>query len=57
MTMLYLKCKTCGTTFSSGFAMDEKSFQSTILQENKHICPKGHEHRYNKEHYFFKKVS
>jgi hypothetical protein len=55
--MLYLKCKTCGTTFSSGIAMNEKSFQSTILLGNRHICPKGHEHRYNKEDYFFKKVS
>jgi len=57
LAVLYVKCKTCGITFSSGIAIDEKSFQSVILKENKHTCPKGHVHGYNKGDYFFKRAS
>jgi hypothetical protein len=55
--MLYLKCKTCGVTFPSGIAMDKESFQSAMLRKNRHTCPSGHEHEYNKEDYFFKHPS
>lgn len=57
LPLLYLKCKTCGVTFSSGIAMGEESFRSTILKRNRHTCPKRHEHEYNKEDYFFKRTS
>ena len=57
LAVLYLKCKTCGSAFSSGVAMDERSFQSTVFRENRHTCSKGHEHGYNKGDYFFKRAS
>lgn len=48
---LELKCKTCGLQFKSGIAMSRKSFETAILVANKHRCPNGHIHSYNKEDY------
>ena len=55
MPKLYVKCKekNCGIKFASCIAMDRKSFETFTLVGNYHICPKGHEHQYNKEDYFF----
>jgi len=55
MPKLYVKCKEkkCGIKFASGIAMDRKSFETSTLVGNYHICPKGHKHQYNKEDYFF----
>ena len=57
MPDLYLKCKekNCGVEFRSGIAMDEKSYQTSVLEENLHTCPKGHTCQYGKKDYFFKK--
>ena len=54
MPMLYLKCTTCGIEFASGFNFDKKSFETTVLRNNSHTCPRGHTHAYNKEDYYFK---
>lgn len=48
---LELKCKTCGVQFKSGIAMSRKAFETTVLVANKHKCPNGHVHSYNKEDY------
>lgn len=54
MPTLYLKCKTCEIEFASGFAFDKKSFETTVLSENQHRCPKNHNHVYDKIDYYFK---
>ena len=51
---LELKCKTCGVRFNSGIVMSRKSFRTVILKANKHECPKGHVHSYDKEDYIAK---
>lgn len=48
---LELKCKTCGFQFKSGIAMSRKSFKTAVLVANKHKCPNGHIHSYDKEDY------
>jgi len=54
MPMLYLKCKTCGVEFASSIVMDEISFATSELINNRHNCPRGHVKTYNKEDYHFK---
>lgn len=54
MPTLYLKCKTCKTEFASGMNIDKKSFETTTLKGNYHVCPKGHNHSYDKKDYYFK---
>ena len=54
MPVLYLKCKTCGTEFSSQINIDKTSFKTTMLRQNYHYCPKGHGHPYDKKDYYFK---
>lgn len=51
--MFYLICKTCGVKFASGISVDEESFKTLTLKDNRHECPKGHTHSYNKQDYFF----
>jgi len=51
---LELKCKTCGVQFNSGVVMSRKAFETAILKANKHKCPKGHIHSYDKEDYIAK---
>ena len=51
---LELKCKTCGVQFNSGIVMSRKTFETSILKANKHKCPKGHIHSYDKEDYIVK---
>jgi len=48
---LELKCKTCGVQFKCGIAMSNKTFETSVLVANKHKCPNGHVHSYNKEDY------
>jgi hypothetical protein len=54
MLTLYLKCKTCGIEFVSSLNIDKKSFETVILKNNYHICPRKHKNQYNKENYYFK---
>jgi len=51
---LDLKCKTCGIKFNSGIVMNRKAFKTTVLKANKHQCPRGHLHTYDKEDYIVK---
>lgn len=51
---LDIKCKTCGIEFNSGIVMSRKTFKTAILKANKHQCPKGHVHSYDKEDYIAK---
>jgi len=48
---LDIKCKTCGIEFNSGIVVNRKTFKTTILKPNKHHCPRGHLHTYDKEDY------
>ena len=54
MPLLYLKCKTCNTEFSSGLGFDKKDFKRTVFTGTQHTCPKGHKHAYDKKDYYFK---
>ena len=54
MPTLYLTCKTCNTEFASGISVDEKSFETMVFSGNRHICPKGHTHAYDKNNYYFR---
>jgi len=56
MPSLYLKCKSCGVTFSSKMSMDTEKFKKEIMKYNTHKCPKGHVNTYNKEDYFFQQA-
>lgn len=51
---LDVKCKTCEMKFNSGIVMSRKAFKTAILKANKHQCPKGHVHSYDKEDYIAK---
>jgi hypothetical protein len=51
---LELKCKTCGVRFNSGIVMSRRTFETSILKANKHKCPNGHIHSYDKDDYIAK---
>lgn len=53
MAMLYVRCKTCGIRFASGISVDQESFETLVLKNNFHECPRGHLNSYNKEDYSF----
>jgi len=52
---LYIKCKTCNVEFPAGIRTNPRSFATTQLIGNVHVCPNGHANSYNKSDYTLKK--
>lgn len=53
---LYLKCKTCGIEFPAKIRTNPRSFATTTLIGNMHVCPNGHANSYDKPDYTLRKV-
>ena len=53
---LYLKCKTCGIEFPARIRTNPRSFATTTLIGNMHVCRDGHANSYDKADYTLKKV-
>jgi hypothetical protein len=53
---LYLKCKTCGIEFPARIRTNPRSFATTTLIGNMHVCPNGHASSYDKPDYTLRKV-
>ena len=53
---LYVKCKTCGIEFPAGIRTNPRSFATTTLIGNMHVCPNNHANSYDKPDYILRKV-
>ena len=52
MPALWVRCKTCGKHFDTKIAVvDEKAFHASRMAAMYHVCPAGHEDRYEKKDY------
>jgi hypothetical protein len=48
MERLFVKCKTCGEWFNSGFTVSSaEQAKSNALLNNGAVCPKGHKNLYS----------
>ena len=51
MSMLYIKCKTCGVEFPSGIRVNQTPIH---LEKKTHYCINGHANDYDQEDYYLK---